>query len=200
MIDGVLSLATEYGLPFLALITFLSCLALPVPVSIAMILSGSLVASGDLSLWQVFLAAYVAAMAGDQMGYATGRGAGIAILKWISRDKRRANMLEKAKLQLDSHGGLAVFFSRWLFSPLGPYVNFIGGAASMNWLVFTIAGAAGEFVWVGLYVGLGFFFSSNISAVADLAENASGFLAAGAVAGLLGWRLVVALRSEAKRR
>lgn len=198
MTDSLLSLATSYGLPFLALITGLSCLALPVPVSLVMMLSGSLVASGDLLLWEVFLAAYIAALLGDQIGYFIGRGAGISVLGWISKEPSRAALVEKARAQLDEKGWLAVFLSRWLFSPLGPYVNFIGGAAPMNWLKFTVPGAAGELVWVTLYIGLGYFFSANISAVADLASNASGFLAAGAVAGFLGWRVWVALRPNAK--
>ncbi len=198
MTDSLLTLATSYGLPFLALITSLSCLALPVPVSIVMMLSGSLVASGDLELWQVFSAAYLAALAGDQVGFFVGRFAGTPIINFIGRNPGRAALIDKARRQLDEKGWLAVFFSRWLFSPLGPYVNFIGGAAAMNWIKFTVPGATGELVWVSLYVGLGYFFSSNISAVADLASSASGFLAAGAVAAFLGWRLWIALRAAAK--
>ena len=196
MTDSILELATTYGLPFLALITGLSCLALPVPVSIVMMLSGSFVATGDFELWEVFGAAYSAALAGDQVGFLIGRAGGTPILGWISRNPARASLIEKAKAQIDSKGWVAVFLTRWLFSPLGPYVNFIGGAAAMNWLKFTIPGAAGELVWVTLYVGMGYFFSSNISAIADLASSASGFLAAGAVAVFLGWRLLVVLRKN----
>ncbi len=198
MTESFLTLATSYGLPFLALITSLSCLALPVPVSIVMMLSGSLVASGELDFWQVFFAAYLAALVGDQVGFLIGRVAGAPIIGWLARSPARAALIDKARGQLDKKGWWAVFFSRWLFSPLGPYVNFIGGAAAMNWLKFTAPGAAGELVWVSLYVGLGYFFSSNISAVADLASSASGLLAAGAVAAFLGWRLWIALRAGGK--
>ncbi len=198
MTDSILTLATTYGLPFLALITALSCLALPVPVSIVMMASGSFVASGDFELWQVFVAAYAAALAGDQLGFFIGRAAGMPILGWISKSPSRGALIDKARRQLDEKGWLAVFFSRWLFSPLGPYVNFIGGAAAMNWAKFTAPGAAGELVWVTLYVGLGYFFSSNVAAVADMAGNASGFLAAGAVAVFLGWRLWVAFKASPK--
>ncbi len=189
MIDSTLLLVSSYGLPFLALITALSCLALPVPVSIVMMLSGSFVASGDFELWQVFLAAYVAALTGDQLGYWIGRGGGNLLLGWMEKSPARAALIGKAHGMLEEKGWIAIFLTRWLFSPLGPYVNFIGGAAAMNWLKFTLPGAAGELVWVTLYVGLGYFFSANISAVSDLVSSASGFLAAGAVVAFLGWRL-----------
>ncbi len=70
---------------------------------------------------------------------------------------RRAALMGKATGYLRDRGALAVFLSRWLFSPLGPYVNFAGGAARLDWGRFTWAGIAGETVWVALYVGLGAF-------------------------------------------
>ena len=56
----------------------------------------------------------------------------------------------------------------------------------MKWGIFTVFSVAGEAVWVSIYTGLGFVFSDQIEMVADIAANLSGFLAAGAVAALLG--------------
>lgn len=96
----------------------------------------------------------------------------------------------------------ACFFTRWLLSALGPYVNLIAGAMNMSWLRFSLAGVAGEIVWVGLYVGLGAGFSAYILQIADIASNASGFLAAAVVMFLLGrylWTVVRGYRGEGKR-
>jgi len=82
-----------------------------------------------------------------------------------------------------------VFFSRWLVSPLGPYVNFLSGGTRVNWLTFTLWDIAGEAVWVGLYVGLGFAFSDQLEAVGQILGNLSGALAAGLVTFALGWML-----------
>lgn len=192
MMDDVLALAGTYGLPFLGLVTALSCLALPVPVSIAMMIGGSLAASGDFNLAAVVLTAYAAALIGDQAGFWIGRAGGTPILTWFERKPARAKLIGEARAYAEKRGWIAVFLTRWLFSPLGPYVNFAGGATGANWAAFSSASAAGELVWVVLYVGLGYFFSANVSAVAELAGDASGFLAAGAVAAFLGWRLWVA--------
>lgn len=189
MTDQILALVPTYGLPLLAVIIFLSCLALPVPSSLVMLTSGAIIGAGELPLVATFLTALVAAVAGDQAGYVIGRKGGAPLLdRLASTDDRRA-LLNKASDWIDARGGPGVFFSRWLVSPLGPYVNFIGGATGLSWVRFTAWGAMGETVWVGLYVGLGLAFSDNISAVAELASDFSGMLAGGLVTFLLGWQI-----------
>jgi len=48
MTDLILTLAADYGVPLLFSVTFLSCLALPVPSSLLMLASGGFAAAGDL--------------------------------------------------------------------------------------------------------------------------------------------------------
>ena len=55
MIETILALVPTYGLLLVALGTFLSCLALPVPSSLIMLSAGGFAAAGDLVLWQVAL-------------------------------------------------------------------------------------------------------------------------------------------------
>jgi len=192
--DQIIALVPQYGLSLLALIVFLSCLALPVPSSLVMLTSGSFVGVGDLDFTLTFLTAWLAAMAGDQAGYFLGRMGGAGLLHRLSSHPDRAALLNKARDWINKRGGPGVFLSRWLVSPLGPYVNFIGGATGLGWARFTAWGAAGELAWVSLYIGLGVVFADNISAVAEIASNASGLLAAGFVTVFLGWRLTRVLR------
>ena len=89
-------------------------------------------------------------------------------------------------------GNLGIFLSRWLASPLGPYVNLAAGIMRLNWPRFLLWGALGEIVWVTAYVGMGYVFAGQMTAVAEIAGNASGFLAAAAVAAGLGaylWKI-----------
>jgi membrane protein DedA with SNARE-associated domain len=106
----------------------------------------------------------------------------------------------RAAALLAQRGGLAVFLSRWLVAPLGPYVNLAAGASGMGWASFTAWGVAGEVVWVTLYVGLGYTFAGNLAAATAQAATILGFLAAGAVAAGLGWWLVATLREEGALR
>jgi membrane-associated protein len=70
----------------------------------------------------------------------------------------------------------------------------------MPWWRFTLAGALGEAVWVALHVGIGFFFSGSILALAALLDDLGWMLAAAAISGLLAWRLVVVLQSLRRHR
>lgn len=194
MNDAILDLVGDYGLWLVGITTFFSCLAVPVPSSLMMIAGGAFAASSDLSLGWTVAAALTGAIAGDQVGMAIGRSGQSLLQRWSAREGHRAALLKRARAFMDKWGSLSVFLSRWLFSPLGPYVNFIAGANGIKWVSFTLAAAAGEVVWVTTYTGLGYVFSNNIDLVVDMASNISGFLVAGLVAAVLGRLLFRASR------
>lgn len=185
MTDWFLGLVPEYGLWLIGVTTFLSCLALPAPASLVMLAGGAFAAAGDLSLAATMAAAFVGAVVGDQTGFAIGRGGAVWIGS-VAPDGKRAQMLARAQGFLGKRGHIGVFLSRWLVSPLGPYVNFIGGAAGLGWAGFTTWAAAGEVVWVSIYTGVGYAFSGQIEMIGEMASSISGFIGAGAAAVLLG--------------
>ena len=198
MTEAILGLVPSYGLILVALGTFFSCLALPVPSSLIMLSAGGFAAAGDLVLWQVWAIALIGAVAGDQAGYLVGRHA-LGRFGGRKLSPRQAALMARAKDKLHENAEKAVFFSRWLVSPLGPYVNFAGGAARIDWRAFTRAGAAGETLWVTLYVGLGALFADDILALGEMLGTASGLLAALAVTGGLGLWLRAALHERKAR-
>lgn len=192
MTDWVLAAVPIWG-PWLVLaVTFLSCVALPLPASILMLAAGGFAAAGDLVLWQVTGAALAGAVAGDQAGFWAARAGGPPLVARLSASPGRAAVLDRARAQVQARGLVAVFLTRWLLAPLGPWTNLVAGVAGLPWLRFTLAGLAGEAVWVGVYTGAGFAFGGNLTAATDFAGSILGFLAAGAVAlglGLWLWRL-----------
>jgi membrane-associated protein len=193
MTDWLLGLVPQYGAWLLAVCTFCSCLALPIPASVLMLTAGGFASAGDLSLTSAAGAALAGAVGGDQTGYFGGRWGGA---KLIERLGPRAAPIDKAREMLARRGGLAIFFTRWLLSALGPYVNLAAGAARQPWAAFTAWGVAGELVWVSLYTGLGYYFTGNLEAASAMAVDILGMLAAGAVALGLGWWLVTLIRAE----
>lgn len=198
MSETLMALVPEYGLWLIGLITFLSCLAVPVPSSLLMVAGGAFAAAGDLSLVLTAGAAYFGAVIGDQTGFAIGRSGAGLLTRLENAGKQRKQLFERARHFSDKWGGTGVFLSRWLLSPLGPYVNFIGGASGLNWTLFTVSSAAGEAFWVTIYTGLGYVFSDQIEMVADIAGNLSGLLAAGALAAVLG-RMAFRQQKEPKK-
>ncbi|MWD29789.1 DedA family protein [Aquicoccus sp. SCR17] len=176
MSDWLYGYIAAFGTPLLFLTTFASCLALPVPSSLMMLAAGAFAASGDLSLLSVVLAALAGAVAGDQAGYWLGTRGGRWIDRATSKGKARA-AADRARDMLERRGGVAVFLSRWLASPLGPYVNFAAGATRMDRRRFTLWDVAGEAVWVTIYVGLGWLFGERIDMIETVTGNISGLLA-----------------------
>lgn len=183
MTETLLSALTLGGAPILLLATCLSCLAMPIPASLMMLAAGALAASEDLSLGSVVTAAFAGAVVGDQIGYQIGRsGMGWARSR-ITPGSRAGLALTRAEAIVQTKGGMAVFLSRWLLSPLGPYVNLAAGGARLSRRVFTAWDLAGEALWVSVYVGLGYLFGSQIDMLAELSSNFVGLLAALAVMG-----------------
>ncbi|MCU0832286.1 MAG: VTT domain-containing protein [Rhizobiaceae bacterium] len=186
MTEWLLALVPQYGIWLLALATFASCLALPIPASLLMLAGGGFASAGDLSLAGTLAASLAGAIAGDQAGYAAGRWGGTAIAHAMSAP---GGGFAKAGAILAKDGAAAVFLTRWLISALGPYVNLAAGAAGQPWSVFTLSAVLGECVWVTLYVGLGWMFTGNLETASAMAVDILGLLAAGAIALALGWWL-----------
>lgn len=192
MSDLLLALVADYGVPIVFCVTFLSCLALPVPSSILMLTSGGFAATGDLTLSTVLAAAFIGAVLGDNTGYWIARASGDRMGDWLDKHPKRSALRHKSHTFMEKWGGSSVFFSCWLVAPLGPYINYVSGLTKFTWARFALWGIAGEVVWVSLYVGLGYTFADNITSIANVLGNASGLITAIGVAiglGLWLWKL-----------
>lgn len=190
---------STYGLPVVAVSAYLSCLAVPIPTFAVMLAGGAFAETGDLVLWQVIATAYVSAVLGDQTGFQIGRWGGPSIIAALKRNGARAKLIARAQETVKSWGGIGVFFSTWLFAPLGPWVNLVAGAVRLPWLRFTTWDAAGEAIWVTLYVSLGFVFSERLPELADLVGDWAGLITSAAVMVFLGMLIFRAARQSHKR-
>ena len=176
--EFVLELMVNYGVPILFLVTFFSCLCVPVPSSLLMLAGGSFAATGDLDTAATVAAAYSGAVLGDNSGYALSRTFGARLQGWLEANPKRDKLRQSATDYMGRKGGISIFLSCWLVAPLGPYVNLVSGLTQFSWPKFAFWGALGEIVWVGLYVGLGYSFSDQITAVGSMLGNASGLIVA----------------------
>lgn len=179
--ETLLALVPEHGAWLVGVITFASCLALPVPASLAMLAAGAFAATGDLTLASVAGLALAGAVLGDQGGYLIGRK-GSGLLDRASRNPARARMLASARTRLAEQALATVYLSRWLFSPLGPWVNLAAGATRLDWRRFTLGSITGEATWVALYVGLGWGFAAQVDRMGELLGNLGGAILAGTAA------------------
>ena len=148
---------------------------LPLPGETSLIAASALAAHhGSVSIVPVIAVAAVAAIAGDNVGFALGRRGG----RWIlTRDGRwadsRRRHLERGERFFGRHGPKAVFLARWI-----PGLRVVGawlaGAHHMRWRSFLLWNALGGIAW-----------ATSVGVAAYLLGQAAGglFQALGLVAG-----------------
>lgn len=200
MTETILSLTATYGVWIVVASAFFSCLAIPIPTALVMLSAGAFSAVGDLEFSTLLAASWLAAVCGDQTGYWIGRKAGGPVLEMLSRAPSRKRVIDHAKKVVADKGDLGVFFSTWLFAPLGPWVNLTAGAGGLGWARFTFWDAAGEAIWVTAYLSLGFAFGDQLEALISLMGNISSFLLAGLVTVALGMILRKRVAKASARR
>lgn len=199
MTGPLLEFLTIYGLPAAALLLAIGQAGVPIPTSLALLTLGALSANGDMELASAFIWAVTGATLGDQAGFVAGR---FVILSAEGRPGFLGGLARKARAaepKLQNWGGSGVFLSRWLFTPFGPAINIASGITGLSWPRFTFWVVSGEFLWVTIYIALGYSFGSNIETLSDILGNLSMALAMLALAAFLGWRLRLAIRTAQPR-
>lgn len=85
MIQELLLLLVQYGLPLVFLNVLLEQIGLPVPAIPTLVIAGALAAEGKLSAGGVFLVALLACYIGDLVWYAAGRIYGNRVMKLLCK-------------------------------------------------------------------------------------------------------------------
>ncbi|MCT8999467.1 DedA family protein [Chelativorans intermedius] len=189
MSESVLALFAVYGLPGMFAVLAAGQFGVPLPTSILLMSAGALAADGDISPLALFLWALAGAVTGDQAGYALGRFGGRAALERLMPQRWGRSGLGQAEALSARWGSLGIFFSRWLVSPLGPWINITSGIARYSWPRFLFWDVTGESIWIAGYAALGYGFSRSIAGLADFLANLGWLVGAVAVTLLLGWQL-----------
>jgi len=192
--DQLLAALSLYGLPALFGVLVVSCAGVPFPISLMLVAAGSFVEQGEMKLWPVLVVASAGAVVGDQIGYALGRNGGRNAAVWLTRWIGDGSHIQKAEAFSERWGAAGIFFSRWLVTPLGPWLNFTSGIAAYPWPRFLLWDVLGEVLWVVIYVMLGKFFSGRVGALIEILGNLGWVVIGLIVALILGWKLMQYLR------
>ncbi|MHB1613295.1 MAG: DedA family protein [Actinomycetes bacterium] len=196
------SMLVRYGYLAVFLLVGLESLGIPLPGETMLVLAAVYAGTtGRLSIAVVVLVAVVAAIVGDNVGYALGRYGGWPLLARFGHVVRvRERDLKVGRYLFAEHGGAVVFLGRFV-ALLRTYAAFLAGVNHMPWPRFFVANAAGAVVWATAW-GTGAFVAGatieRLSTPVDVVVV--GLAALAALAGA--WRLhrawsVVADRAEA---
>ena len=182
MTETFLTLIPTYGLWLILGCVTLSCLALPVPSSMMVMVAGGFAVTEEFALWQLVSFAFAGFAIGDQIAFWTARRAGGRVIARLQRRQATAAVVDRAQRLVERRGLAAVFLSRTALSPLGPYVGYLSGALGMSWAGFTLTALAGAFLWSLGYAWLGLAFADQIAQIASLISSSMGVAISGALA------------------
>ncbi len=186
----------HYGYWAVALLLLLENIGVPVvPGEFAMIGGAIFAGTGraGLNIVVVAVVAFVASVAGAEIGYLIGRFAGRElILRYGKYVLIKPHHLDRAEAIVDRYGGIVVVIARFIVG-LREAIGIIAGITEMRWLTFTIYNVIGAATWVATWVTIGGLAGDHINAIyADVNRFSLYVFIALAVllAGYIAWRIL----------
>jgi membrane protein DedA with SNARE-associated domain len=148
-------LIRAYGLWVLFIVIMLESTGVPMPGETALVTAALYAGSThQISLTSIVLAASIAAIFGDNIGYLIGRSIGIRlIVRYGSYVRLNHTRLKVGQYLFLRHSGKIVFFGRFV-AILRTYAAMLAGINRMPWRLFLAMNALGGVCWA-LVFGVG---------------------------------------------
>jgi len=189
----------HYGLWAIFVLVLLEDFGIPVPGETVLIAGAVYAGSGRLNVVAVAVVGFVAAVLGDNIGYAIGRFGGRAIvLRWGKYVGMTAERLDKAEDFFNRHGGKIITIARFI-EGLRQANGIIAGIIKMHWLKFVAFNALGAALWVGTWVTIGYFAGQHIATIYHYITQYSYYLLIVLAVAFVGY-VVYRLRKRAKSK
>ncbi|MGO9892678.1 MAG: DedA family protein [Bryobacteraceae bacterium] len=196
MNDQLLSVVSQYGAPALFVIVTIAAVGVPLPITLLLIVAGSMISQSAMNYWWAIGAAGAGSILGDQAGYAIGRWGGAGVVKKLGGLLAARADLQAMQAKAQAWGGPGIFLTRWLLSPLGPWINLASGTAGYPWRRFLFWDILGEITGAVVYISLGRYFSDRVMALSAVLGDLTWAIAALLAAIVFGYRLLAHLRRQ----
>jgi membrane protein DedA with SNARE-associated domain len=187
----------HYGLWAIGLLITLEDFGIPVPGETILIAGAIFAGAGRINVVALGAVAFVAAVTGDNIGFAIGHFGGRALAlrfgKYVFLTEERLN---KAEAFFDRRGSIVITFARFV-EGLRQANGIIAGITGMHWLRFVIFNAIGAALWVGTWITIGYFAGDNITTVYHYITLYSYYVLAGLVVLIVGY---IVWRRRRRRR
>jgi membrane-associated protein len=117
--------------------------------------AGLFAAQGTLNLPVILVGCFIAAVAGDQVGYAFGKRVGPALFRRPDSRLFKQEYVEKAQAFFDKHGPKTIVLAR--FVPIvRTFAPILAGVGTMTYRTFVTYNVLGGFLWTIGVTSLGF--------------------------------------------
>jgi len=169
----------HYGYLAVAGFVMLEDFGVPVPGETILILGAVYAGTGRLNVFAVALVGFVAAVFGDNIGFAIGHFGGRPLIErygryvLITRER-----LDRATNFFERQGAKVVVAARFV-EGLRQANGIIAGISGMHWLRFLIFNAIGAALWVAVWTSAGYLSGSHIDTIYSTATRYDAYLAIG---------------------
>lgn len=170
--DFLLTAIINYGALAFGVTLVIGALGAPVPGSLAVIAVGGFVRQGIIDWPSAVAFGLLGAVLGDSISYGLGRFAG----EWIERRFGNSSVWQNAQATFQRRGGLAIYLTRWLLTPIAIPTNLIAGGSRYPFWRFLSYDLAGEATWIILFGGLGYAFGSQWELISQFISDFSGLI------------------------
>lgn len=155
----------HYGYLAVGGVLFLEDFGVPLPGETMLIAAALYAGTGALNIWLVAAIALVAAVAGDNVGFAIGHFGGRALIdrfgKYVFMTPDRLDSIEEF---FRRHGSKVVIIARFV-EGLRQANGLIAGTVEMPWRRFFVANVIGASLWVAVWAGLGYFAGNHVETI-----------------------------------
>jgi membrane protein DedA with SNARE-associated domain len=164
-LNAIAPILEHYGLLAIGLLILVEDFGVPAPGETILIAGALYAGAGRLNIVAVGVVAFIAAITGDNIGFAIGHFGGRRLaLRWGKYVFLTEERLNKAEAFFDRRGAIVITFARFV-EGLRQANGIIAGITGMHWLRFLIFNAIGAALWVGTWVSAGYFAGNHIAAI-----------------------------------
>jgi membrane protein DedA with SNARE-associated domain len=164
-LNAIAPILEHYGLLAIGLLILVEDFGVPAPGETILIAGALYAGAGRLNIVAVGVVAFIAAIMGDNIGFAIGHFGGRRLaLRWGKYVFLTEERLDKAEAFFDRRGAIVITFARFV-EGLRQANGIIAGITGMHWLRFVIFNAIGAALWVGTWVTAGYFAGNHIAAI-----------------------------------
>jgi membrane protein DedA with SNARE-associated domain len=161
----------HYGYLAVAGLVLLEDFGVPVPGETVLILGAVYAGTGRLSIVLVALLGFLAAVTGDNIGFAIGRFGGRPLVERYGRYiLLTPERLDKATDFFERRGAGIIIVARFI-EGLRQANGIIAGTTEMHWARFLAFNAIGAALWVGLWSSVGYFSGNHITSIYNTATR-----------------------------
>jgi membrane protein DedA with SNARE-associated domain len=151
----------SYGLAVIVVAIYCEGCGIPLPGETVLLAGGFFARQGSLSLGWVLVAAFLAAVAGDNTGYWIGRRGGRSLVKrhgrWVGLTAQR---LESIEGFFNRHGAKTILLARFL-SGVRAFAPLFSGISRIPWRRFAAVDAAACLLWATAVGLVGYLFGES---------------------------------------